>query len=134
MSNLLLTIALDDHSFFKVSMQSLFKLDHLYIMGSIVYILIYEEEKKTKSIKWELKRIKRMLVVYDSHTINYIYLYDKENVIYIKDLKIVNNVDEKANSQFTSYNAIIAVQGKITGNIPILYPHTPQNSFLSPYI
>ena len=49
-----------------------------------------------------------MHIEYDSHTIYHLYLPDKEKIICIKDLKIVENADEKADSQLISYNAITA--------------------------
>ena len=60
-----------------------------------------------------------MLVEYDGYTIYHVYLPNEEKVICIKDLKIVENVDRKVDSQLTSYNVITTSQDDITSNIPI---------------
>lgn len=39
-----------------------------------------------------------MLVGHNGHTIYCVYLPDKEKIISIKDLRIVENVDKKTNS------------------------------------
>lgn len=72
-----------------------------------------------------------MLVGYDSHTIYRVYLPNEEKVICIKDLKIIEYADRKADSQLITHNMIVAVQGDITGNTPISSPYTPQYSFSS---
>ena len=100
-SNLLPTIALDGRSPFEASTKSLPKLDHLHMLGSSVYVFIHEEKRKAKSAKWKPRAKKRMLVRYNDHTIYRVYLPDKKKVIQIKDLKIVENADRKADSQLT---------------------------------
>lgn len=39
-----------------------------------------------------------MLIGYDGYIIYYVYLLNKKKVIYIKEVKIVENVDRKADS------------------------------------
>ena len=107
-SNLLPTTPLDGRSPFEASTKSLPKLDYLRMLGSIVYVFIHEEERKARSAKWKPRGKKGMLVGCDGHTNYRVYLPDEEKVIRIKDLKIVENADGKADSQLTSYNAITA--------------------------
>lgn len=64
------------------------------------------EKKKGQINKIEAKKKKEMLVRYDSHIIYRIYLSDEEKVICIKNLKIMENINTKDNSQLISYNAI----------------------------
>ena len=61
-SNLLPTTALDGRSPFEASTKSLSKLDHLRMLGSTVYVFIYEEKRKVKSAKWKPRGKKEMLV------------------------------------------------------------------------
>lgn len=69
-----------------------------------------------------------MLVRYKSHTIYHVYLIDKKKVCCIKNLKIVENADKKADSQLNFYNAIIKLQDDFINNIFILFFHI-QHSF-----
>lgn len=59
-----------------------------------------------------------MLVGYDGHIIYRVYLPDKEKIICINNLKIVENEEGKADSHVTSYNAITASQDDIISNTP----------------
>ena len=107
-SNLLPTSSLHGVSTFEASAQSLPNLQHLRILGSTIYVFIYEEERNAKSAKWASRGKCWVLVGYDGETIYRIYLHDEGKVICIKDLKIYENVDEKEESQVTGYDAIMA--------------------------
>ena len=123
-SNLLPTTALNGRSLFEASTQSLPNLQHLRVLGSTVYVFIHEEERKAKSAKWEARGNKGMLLGYDGHTIYRVYLPDEEKIIRIKDLRIEENADGKADSHVTSYDAITASQGDITSNTPPPMPRS----------
>lgn len=131
-SNLLPTTALNGRSPFEASSHSLPNLDHLRVLGSTVYVFIHEEERKAKSAKWEPRGKKGMLIGYDGHTIYRVYLSDEEKVIRIKDLKIVENADRKADSQVASYNAITVSQSYIKDNTASSPPHLQQSSPVFP--
>ena len=75
-----------------------------------------------------------MLVGYDAHTIYRVYLPDEQKIIRIKDLKIVENADVKAESQLASYDAIIASQGDMGGDTAISPLNSPHSSPTSPGI
>lgn len=44
-----------------------------------------------------------MHIKYDIHTIHWVYLTEKKKIIYNKDLKIVENADEKKSSDYILY-------------------------------
>lgn len=58
-----------------------------------------------------------MLIKYNDHLIYQLYFINKEKIIYIKDLKTVENIDKKTESQFISFNIIIIFYKNINGNI-----------------
>lgn len=87
------------------------------VLSSIVYLFIYEEERNVKSVKWALQGKYGVLVGYDGGTIYRVYLHNEAKLIYIKDLRIFENTDEKENSQVHLYDAIIALEYKSIDNI-----------------
>lgn len=54
--------------------------------------------------KWTTKALKRMLVGYNNHTIDRIYIKDQKNIIWVKNLYIFKNYKIKASSKFFDYN------------------------------
>lgn len=47
---------------------------------------------------------------YDGVTIYCIYLYDKANVIWIKDLRIFGNINKKENSQIDLFDTLTSLE------------------------
>lgn len=58
-----------------------------------------------------------MLVEYNSYTVYCVYLLNKKIIIKIKDLKIIENINKKANSYFIFYNAITISKNYNTSNM-----------------
>lgn len=56
-------------------------LAHLQILGSMVYVFLYKEERTLKSEKWAPRVLNGTLVGYNSHTIYQIYLKDQKKII-----------------------------------------------------
>ena len=81
MSNLVPTFPLEILSPFEVSIGKAPILSHLRLLRSTVYVFIYEEERRAKSGKWELRGKRDILVNYDGHTIYQVYLAKNEKVI-----------------------------------------------------
>lgn len=131
-SNLLSLSALNSRLLFVAYTQSLPILQHLQVLGSTVYVFIYKEERKAKSAKWEPREKQGMLVGYNGHIIYRVYLPDEEKIIQIKDLRIVDNIDRKADSHVTSYDAITASKDYNTSNTPQFTLHL--SSQFKPYL
>lgn len=72
-SNLLLISLLDKLSPYKAFTRLFPQLKHLKVLGSTVYIFIYKEKKKSKSVKSEPQAKCGLLISYDSHSIYRVY-------------------------------------------------------------
>ena len=80
-SNLIPTSFLKGQSLFETSFKRLSNLEHLRILGSIVYVFIYKEKQKAKSTKWALQGKREVFVSYDRGTIYHVYLHNEAKVI-----------------------------------------------------
>lgn len=123
-SNLLSTFSLNGLSPHKAFTGLPPQLSHLKILGSTVYVFIYEKERKAKSAKWEPRAKQGLLVGYDGHSIYRVYLEKDVKVIQIKDLKIFEDASTKTKTSLPIYNAII-----YTENPPLLLPPSQKSSF-----
>ena len=87
--------------------QKLFKtlpnLAHLQVLGSTVYVLIYEEEGELKSEKFVPRALKGKLVGFDGHTIYHVHIEKQNRVIRVKDVRIFENTETKKNTSLSSY-------------------------------
>lgn len=84
-------------------------LDHLKVLNSTVYILIYEEKWKrvnSKSAKLALRVQCGKLVEYDKKTIYRVYLEKNSIVIWVKDLQIYKDATVKKSTTLPIYNTI----------------------------
>lgn len=61
-------------------------LSHVQILGSVVYILLYEEERIIKSVKWVRQALRETLVSFNGYMIYKIYIKNQNRVIRVKDL------------------------------------------------
>lgn len=68
------TRAIQDQNSYELYTYKRSDLIHFRILGSTIYVFLYEEEQMLKSEKWALRALKRTLVGYNSHTIYWIYL------------------------------------------------------------
>lgn len=85
--------SLDKAQFHEVS-----DVSHLCVLGSIIYILIHEEEQDLKSEKFEAQTRKNTLVGYNRHIIYMVHLCDQEKFIQVKDLCIFEDIFQKAST------------------------------------
>lgn len=86
------------------------RIDHLRIIGSMVYVLIHKEERqgeRSKSAKFAPRAQRGKLVGYDSHTIYRIFLEDNNKIIRVKDLRIHEDVIAKQETSLPTYEAIM---------------------------
>ena len=61
-------------------------IQHLWVLGSTVYVLLHEEERDLKFEKWNPRVLPGTLVGYDGHTIYRVHIREQNKVIRIKDL------------------------------------------------
>jgi len=74
---------------------------HLRALGSTVYSLIAEEDR-VKSARFALQAKKGILIGYNSKTIYYIWLLDKQKIERLKDIKIYKgDISSKTTTTFT---------------------------------
>ena len=109
--NLRPTSALDGKSSYKALEKKQPRLDHLKAIGSTVYVLIHEEERKgdkSKSAKFAPQAQKGLLVGYDGHTIYRVFLEQDNKIIRVKDLRIHEDAISKAATTVPTYEAIMA--------------------------
>lgn len=92
----------------------------------------HKDDRRAKSAKWEPRGKQGMLVGYDGHTIYCVYLPDKEKIIRIKDLKIVENVDGKADSHVVFYDAIAASRDDTIPPSSFNTPQPIQSNLITP--
>lgn len=115
--NLRPTNALDGQSPYEVFEKKPPTLDHLMMIGSTVYVLIHEEERKgdkSKSAKFAPRAQKGKLVGYDGHTIYRVFLEKDNKIIRVKDLRIHEDATPKDDTTVPTYDAIMTEeQGKI---------------------
>lgn len=86
-------------------------LNHCRVLGSIIYILIYEEKRKkayNKGAKFAPRAQCGILVGYDGKAIYQIYLEKDAAVIKVKDLQIHENTTAKESSELPIYDVISA--------------------------
>ncbi len=109
-SNLLPTSLLDRLSPYEVSTGLLPQLNHLQVLGSTVYVFIHEEKRKAKSVKWEPRAKRGLLVGYDGYSIYRVYLEKYVKVIRIKDLRIFKDASTKPETSLPIYDAVIHLE------------------------
>ncbi len=88
----------------KASTEEAPNLAHLRVLGSTVYILLYEEERSMKSEKWAPRVLKGVLVSYDGHTICRVQIKDQKKVIRVNDLRIFEDYETKASTELPDYD------------------------------
>ena len=79
-------------------------LSYLQILGSIVYVLLHEEERLMKSEKWAPQALKRTLVGFDGCTIYRVYIKNQNKVIRVKDLQIFEDYGTKKSTELPDYS------------------------------
>lgn len=79
-------------------------IQHLRILGSPVYVFLHEEEQALKSEKWKPRALRGILVGYDGHTIYRVFIREQNKVIRIKDLRIFEDYETKANATLPDYH------------------------------
>jgi hypothetical protein len=117
------------------------KISHLRVLGSTVYVFIHEDERSSKSAKFEARAQKGMLVGYDGHTIYRVYLENPERIIRVKDLRVVEDTVAKPSTLLPTWNALIVpaedkggkpILGETTSTAPILSPDQAQEAVAEP--
>ncbi len=68
------TSALQNLNPHKAYFQERPNLSHLWILGSIICVLLHEQERSMKSEKWTSKALKGVLVDYDDNTTDQVYI------------------------------------------------------------
>ncbi len=96
--------ALQDLSPYELYIHKSPDLAHLQILGSTVYVFLYEEEQTLKSEKWALRALKGTLVGYNGHIIYRVYLKDQKKVIRVKDLRIFEDYATKSSTGLPDYS------------------------------
>lgn len=84
--------------------QALLTLQYLWILGSNIYIFLYEEEQSLKSAKWEARALKNKLVGFDGHIIYRVYIKDQNKVMRVKNLQIYKDITFKAITFFSDFD------------------------------
>ena len=82
------TIILQNLSPYKLYTHKLSNLSHLQLLGSTLYVFLYQEEQILKLQKWASRVLKGTIVNYNNYTIYRIYLKDQKKVIWVKNLSI----------------------------------------------
>ena len=85
-------------------------LNHLRVLGSTVYVLIHEEERKganSKSAKFLPRAQRGVLCGYDGCTIYRVFLEKDYRVIRVKDLRIHEDAISKDQTNVPTYEAIM---------------------------
>lgn len=59
---------------------------HLQILGSTIYIFLYEEEQTKKSEKWASQALREILIDFNRYIIYKIYIKDQNKLIQVKNL------------------------------------------------
>lgn len=98
------TRALQNLSLYKAYTRKLPNLSHLRILGSTVYIFLHKEEWTLKSEKWVPRALKGTLVGYNGHTIYQVYLKNQKKVIWVKDLCIFEDYENKLSNKLPDYS------------------------------
>ena len=89
------------------------KLDHLRVLGSTVYALIHEQERKgmnSKSAKFAPRAQKGILCGYDGNTIYRVFLEKDYKVIRVKDLRIHEDAIDKNETDLPTYDSVMIVE------------------------
>lgn len=132
--NLRPTKALQGLSPYQELFKTLPNLAHLRVLGSIVYVLIHEEEREFKSEKFVPRALKGKLVGFDGHTIYRVHIEEQNRVIRVKDLRIFEDIEIKENTLLPSYENEPTFQGFLLednddkkGAPPVISPAAPPN-------
>lgn len=94
---------------YKLFQNRISMLDHLRVLGSIVYVLIHEEKQKrvnSKSAKFAARAKSEKLVGYNGKTIYHVYFEKDPIIIWVKDLQIHKDVTVKESTTLPIYDAI----------------------------
>ena len=76
---------LEDKNPYKVHFSKALDINHLQVLGSTVYVLIYKEERNLKSEKFKARALKGTLVKYDKYTIYRVFIQSQDKIIWVKD-------------------------------------------------
>ncbi len=101
--NLRPTKALNGDNSYHTQQKSQSDIQHLQILGSIVYVLLHREEQTLKSEKWNPQALRGTLVGYDGHTIYRVHIREQNKVIHIKDLRIFEDYKIKTSKGLPNY-------------------------------
>ena len=105
------TKALDEKNPYYVQYDNNPSIQHLRILGSTVYVFLHKKERALKSEKWKLRALRGILVGYDGHTIYRVYTREQNKVIRIKDLRIFEDYETKADTTLPDYQHTPTFQG-----------------------
>ena len=69
---------------------------HFRILGYNIYVFFHEEQQSLKSAKWEARAFREKLVGFNGHTIHRAQIEDQNTVIWVKHLRIYNDITSMA--------------------------------------
>ena len=78
-------------------------LKHLWIIGSMVYVLLYKEKRLIKSEMWVSQALIGILVGYDGHTIYRVHIKEQKKVIRVIKLHIFEDYEAKKSTNLPDY-------------------------------
>ncbi len=78
-------------------------INHLRVLGSMVYVFIHEKKRNLKSEKFEARALKSTLIGYDGHTIYRVFIREQDKVIWVKDLQIFEDTSEKVSTALPDF-------------------------------
>lgn len=88
---------------YKAQNQEKVDLSHLRILGSTLYVFLYEEELSQNLEKWAPRALKGTLVGYEGRTIYKMYIKAQNKVIRVKDFQIFEDFEIKLSTNLPNY-------------------------------
>ncbi len=115
------TYLLEDKNPYEVHFNKAPEISHLQVLGSTVYVFIYEEEQNLKSEKFEARALKGTLVGYDGHTIYRVFIRSQDKVIRVKHLWIFEDTSKKDSASLPDFEGKPTFEGFLATDREVIF-------------